>query len=127
MPYQELADQMMARLLPNAQGEERYCVEVMTIAALRLEQDPGRQMLADHLSEFLPGDPGSDRSNLCLLAGFVYGLLASQCTADQEWLEKLREHLRGYMDLVIQLSTGQCKRLADQLSGVFASLVEAHE
>ena len=124
-PDQELTEQMMARLVPGGQGEVRYCAEVMTIAALRLKHGPGRQALLDHLPELLPGEAGSRKANLCLLGGFVFGLLAQHGVPAPEWLDKLREHLQGYLNLVMQMSSGDCKRLSDQLTGVFASLAEA--
>jgi len=125
LPQQELTEQMMARLLPNEKGDVRFCIEVMTISALRLEQGPGRQLLAGHLSELLPGDDGTQRADLCLLGGLIYGLLAQQASSNQEWLDKLREHLQRYLDLVMKMSPRDCKRLKDQLGGVFAYLSEA--
>ena len=123
-PDQALTEQMMVRLLPSGQGEVRYCVEVMTVAALRLKVGPGQQALSDHLLELLPSESGSCKANLCLLGGFVYGLLAQHGANSQEWLDKLREHLQGYLNLVTEMNTGDCTRLSEQLRGVFASLAE---
>lgn len=124
-PDQELTEQMMARLLPYGQGEVRYCVEVITVATLRLEQGPGRQVLADHLPELLAGEAGSCKANLCLLGGFVFGLLAQKWTTTPEWLEKLREHLQGYLGLVMAMRDVECIHLGEQLSVVLTSLAEA--
>jgi len=120
-PDNELTSQMMARILPEGQGEVRYCVEVMTVAALRLQHSEGRRALSDHLPELLPGGAGVCRANLCLLGGLVFGLLAQQSAPGQEWLGKLREHLLGYLEVVMGMSAGDCDELATNLAGVFAS------
>lgn len=123
-PDPELTEGMMARLLPAGQGDVRYCIEVMTVAALRLKYSPGRQALIEHLPELLPAESGSCKADLCLVGGFVYGLLARNGANTQEWLDKLREHLQGYLKLVMEMSAADCQRLADKLRGLFASLAE---
>ena len=95
-PDPELTEQMMARLLPNGQGEMQYCIEVMTIAALRLKHSPGqytfnaasaKSCCREDCERFIvramycpaiirQAISGSTQANLCLLGGFVYGLLA---------------------------------------------------
>ena len=117
----DLAEQLMARLLPAGQGDVRYCVEMMTIAALRLHS-AGRQALLEHLPYILPGEGGARRASLCLLGGFVFGILAQQGAPGQEWLGKLREHLQGYLDAVVGMGREDCNKLAAQLAGVFAAL-----
>jgi len=126
-PDQELTEQMMARLLSGGKGDVGYCVEVMTIAALRLKNGPGRQALLRHVPELLSGEDGSRRSNLCLLGGFVFGLLAQHSANTGEWLDKLREHLQGYLSLVMGMNAADCKPLAEELNRVITSLVEEPE
>jgi hypothetical protein len=120
----DLVEQMMTRLLPVGQGDVRYCVEVMTIVALRLRHSPGRQTLLEQLPYILPGESDACRANLCLLGGFVFGILAQQNASSQEWLGKLREHLQGYLEAVMMMGSQDCNRLADQLASVFAALGE---
>jgi hypothetical protein len=127
MPDPEMTEQIMARLMPSGQGEVRYCLEVMTIAALRLKRSPGRQVLMDHLPELLPGESGSCKANLCLLGGFIYGLLAQHGATAPGWLDKLREHIQGYLHLVTEMNEADCNRLAKQLAGVFALLAKVEE
>jgi hypothetical protein len=112
----------MMRLLPDGQGEVRYCVEVMTVAALRLQHTAGWRVLSEHLPTFLPGETGARLADLCLLGGFVFGILAQQSAPGQEWLGKLREHLQGYLDAVMEMGREDCSKLAAQLAGVFAAL-----
>jgi DNA-binding PadR family transcriptional regulator len=126
-PDPELTRQMIARLQPSGYGAMRYCVEVMTIAALRLKHNPSRQGLVDPSSILLTDDPGLCQANLCLLGGFVYGLLVQQGANQPEWLDMLREQLLGYLDLVMEMSSGDCTRLAEQLRAVFALLEEVQE
>ena len=118
----DLVEQLMARLLPAGQGDVRYCVEVMTIAALRLQHSAGRQMLLEHLPHILPGEGEACQANLCLLGGFVFGILAQKSAPGQEWLGKLREHLQGYLDAVMEMGSEDCGKLAVQLASVFATL-----
>jgi DNA-binding PadR family transcriptional regulator len=120
-PDNELTGQMMARLLPDGQANIRFCVEVMTVAALRLQGSQGGQALYDHLPELLPGQSSACRANLCLLGGFVFGLLAQQNAPGQEWLGKLREHLQGYLEAVMGMNDQECGELAARLDSVFAS------
>jgi hypothetical protein len=117
----------------------------MTIAALRLKHSPGQATLLEHLSKLLPadfspgetspsatspgdispGENGSCQAHLCLLGGFVYGLLVQHAASSQEWLEMLHEHLQSYLNLVMKMSAGDCTRLAGQLRTVFTSVAEA--
>jgi hypothetical protein len=120
----DLADQLMARMLPAGHGEVRYCVEVMTVAALRLQGSAGQQVLLEHLPYLLPAEGGACQANLGLLGGFVFGILAQQCAPDQDWLAKLHEHLLGYLDAVLKMSSDDCHKLAAQLTGMFAALGE---
>lgn len=122
-----LAMQLMARMLPAGQGEVRYCAEVMTVAALRLQNSAGRQALWGHLPYFLgapeksiSGEGRACQANLCALGGFVFGVLAQQNEPGQEWLDKLSEHLRGYLEAVSAMGGEQCNQLAAQLATIFA-------
>lgn len=120
----ELVEQLMQRLLPAGQGKVRYCAEVMTVAALRVQHSAGRQALLENLAFFLPGTGESCQARLGLLGGFVFGVLAQQSAPGQEWLGKLGEHLQGYLEEVMELGSEDCTRLAAQLKGVFAALGE---
>jgi predicted ArsR family transcriptional regulator len=118
----ELVEQLMRRLLPVGQGDVGYCVEVMTVAALRLQHGAGQRALTEHLPYILPVKGQACQANLCLLGGFVFGLLAQQSTPGQEWLDKLREHLQGYLEAVMRMGSQGCNKLAIQLEGLFAAL-----
>ncbi len=118
----ELVEQLMQRLLPVGQGDVGYCVEVMTVAALRLQHGAGQQTLSEHLPNILPLKGQACQANLCLLGGFVFGLLAQQTSPGQEWLGKLREHMQGYLEAVMRMDSGECDQLGAKLAGLFAAL-----
>jgi hypothetical protein len=120
----DLFDEMIARLLPPGQGDVRYCSEVITVAALRLQSSPARQALQEHLTYFLGAENGACQTNLGLLGGFVLGILAQQNVPGEEWLGKLREHLQGYLATVMGMGGEECAELAAQLKGIFAALRE---
>jgi len=120
----ELVRQLMARLLPTGQGNVRYCVEVMTIAVLRLQHNPARQTLLEHLPYILTSQQDTCQANLCFLGGFVFGVLAQQNAPGPEWLNQLRDHLQAYFASVMQMDRQECAELTLQLTHVFAVLGE---
>jgi hypothetical protein len=80
-------------------------------------------MLLDHLPHILPaGEP--TRENLSLLGGFAFGILAQECVEDDEWVQKLFEHIQQYLSIVLRLNQQECNQLAGALSKVFARLTE---
>jgi len=119
-----LVAQLMARLPATGHGDVRYCEEVMTVAALRLQHTPGQRVLLEHLPNLLPAQASACQANLCLLGGFVFGILAQQDASSHEWLARLREHLPAYLAAVMQMSPLDCQKLAGRLAGVFAALGE---
>jgi len=58
---QELIKEVLARTPPEGPGPLRYCVEVMTIAALRLRSSAGRRLLLEYLPGILPGVESATR------------------------------------------------------------------
>jgi len=124
-PDNELTEQILARIPSNGGREARYCLEVMVVAALRLGRDGGQRVLLERLPGMLSGGGSACKANLSLLGGFVFGLLAQQSAPGQEWLDKLLEHIQGYLDLVIRMDPEDCNDLAIQMNGMLAALAEA--
>jgi hypothetical protein len=118
----ELAEEMLARIPPQGEGEVRYCVEVMTIMALRLRQSSGREVFQAFFPAILPTKTQTYRANLTLLGGFAFGLLAQECSIDQEWVQKLFEHVQHYQDIIISMSPESCRQLGEYLVTVFKPL-----
>jgi hypothetical protein len=120
---EELAAEVLARVPDIEGGDISYCVEIMTVVALRLKKGSGRKLLLDHLPKMLPaGDPR--RENLALLGGFAYGILAQECVEDDEWVQKLWVYIQQYLRIVLQLDPQECDQLARALSEVFTRLME---
>jgi DNA-binding PadR family transcriptional regulator len=119
----ELAGELFARVPDVDGGEIAYCVEIMTIVALRLQRGSGRKLLLDYLPEILP-DGDRTRENLALLGGFAFGILAGECDEDDEWIQKLFLYIQQYLEIVLQLKPQECARLAEALSEVFARLTD---
>lgn len=123
----ELAGEILARVPDIEQGEISYCVEIMTIVAMRLKKGSGRKLLLDYLPDMLPaGD--STRENLSLLGGFAFGLLAQECVDDEEWVLKLFVYIQQYISIVLQLNPLESQQLTKTLSEVFIRLTaEKHD
>jgi DNA-binding Lrp family transcriptional regulator len=114
----ELAAEFLARVPDIEQGELSYCIELMTIVALRMKDGCGRKLLLDYLPGILPGGEPT-RENLSMLGGFAFGIVAQECGEDTEWVEKLFVHIQQYFSIVLQLDSQERKQLAGALSGVF--------
>ncbi len=118
----DLVEQMMSRLAPPGQGEVRYCAEVITIAALRLQQTSGWSLFCEYMPSLIPAENKLLRANLCLMSGFLFGLLAQQSTPGQEWFVKLREQLQICLDEVLMMEEDDLQMLASQVTEVFSAL-----
>lgn len=124
----ELAVEMLARVPPDEPEVIRYCVEVMTIIALRLRRSTGRQILMNYLPHILPALDSSCRPRLGLFGGFALGVLADEMQEGKEygeWERELLEHVIHYQSLVQEMQPYACRRLASCLWEVFAPLQPA--
>lgn len=117
----ELTEEVLARVPDIEQGELSYCVEIMTIIALRLRSTSGRKLLLEYSTKILPVSRTMP-ADLTLLGGFALGILAQECREDDEWFQKLFVHIQQYLNIVLQLNPQECDQLARALSGVFQRL-----
>jgi len=85
LPKKDVAQELLARIPPDGPCEIRYCMEVMTVVALRLRARAGQQILLAYLPQLLAAGEADPRANLTLLGGFAFGLLVQEETADHEW------------------------------------------
>lgn len=115
----DLAEEMLARVPPDEPEILRYCVEVMTVIALRLRRRAGRQLLLDYLGELLPAQEEVCRANLSLLGGFALGILAEEAQNDEQWTQELLVHVRLYQQLVLEMEPDVCRRLTTHLEETF--------
>lgn len=118
----EMAQEMLARTPPDESQTLRYCIEVMTVIALRLRHHASRQLLAGYLDHFLSREGRSCRSGLSLLGGFALGVMAEEDGADEAWEQELLEHVWQYQTLVVDMDPATCRRLALLLEDVVAPL-----
>ena len=78
----QLAQEMLARVPPEGPVVLRYCIEVMTIVALRLGRGTGRRLLVEYLPQILENGHIVTRASLSLLGGFALAALANEATGD---------------------------------------------
>ncbi len=121
----ELVQEMLARISSEGKSQVQYCVEVMTIVALRIRNIKGRILLKKFFPELLPDTKPTRRTNLCLLGGFALGMLAIEDSSDREWEQQLLEHVQVYMDIVTKMDIRRCQLLGEKLTRVFATLGES--
>ena len=114
-----LADEMLARVPPDEPEVLRYCVEVMTIIALRLRRRGSQQTLLDYLVELLPTNDEVCRARLTLMGGFALGVLADEAQSDEKWAQELLVHMEHYQRLVLKIEPAVCRRLAQILGETF--------
>ncbi len=118
----ELTQALLARVPREGPAPVRYCLEVMTIVALRLR---GRQRvtLAGWLPALLRPPEGGDRPSLGLLGGWALSALAADDKLDEAWRREALAHLRHYQALVIEMDPSLCRLLSEGLWEIFAPLL----
>jgi len=121
----ELVQEMLASISSEGKSQVQYCVEVMTIVALRIRNIKGRNLLKNFFPEMLPETKPASRTNLCLLGGFALGLLAIEDISDREWEQQVFENVQAYIDIVTKMDIKRCQLLGEKLTRVFATLGES--
>lgn len=125
LPEEELGIEMLARIAPDSGNPQvNYCMEVMTIIILRLKQSDGYKLLSTHFPKIWSEDGQMSRTNLCLLGGFAFGILAEHDSSDQEWTEMLFEHVQQYLTITMQLSAEECSKLSEYIATIFSTSIE---
>ncbi len=125
LPHPDLGQEMLARIPPTDGNEQvSYCMEVMTILVLRLKQSDGLDLLSSHLSKMLSDDGTMTQTNLCLLGGFAFGILAEHDSADNEWTDMLFEHVQQYVMIIMQLSAKECQIISQYITTTFTTPIE---
>jgi hypothetical protein len=119
----EIADELLARIPDIDPGELSFCVEIMTIIALRLKPSFGRKILLDHLATLLPVKDAA-REDLALFGGFALGILVQENVADHDWCQHLFGYVQQYLNIVFTLNPQECQQLAQVLTDVFIRFSE---
>jgi hypothetical protein len=114
----DLAQEVLARLPDIEDRQISFCVELLTVAALRMQEDAGRRIWLEYLPVVLNRNP-STRENLALLGGFALGILAQEKVPGDEWIQNFLAYIQRYLSIVNQLDPGDCDQLAEALHIVF--------
>jgi DNA-binding PadR family transcriptional regulator len=117
-----LTQALLAHVPPAGPAPVRYCLEVMTVVALRVR---GRQR--DQLAAWLPAllrpPEGGDPASLSLLGGWALNTLAAETETDEAWRREALAHLRRYQALVIAMDPAACRALSAALDEMFTPLL----
>ena len=124
IPNPGVAEALLARIPPDSNGAIGYCLEVMTIVALRLRERDGQKILRAYLPALLKGDKGDLRNNLVLIGGFAFGIFAQEETSHDEWSQLLLDHVRHYQDIVTAMTAEELRQLAESLALIFKPIKE---
>jgi DNA-binding MarR family transcriptional regulator len=119
---EELAQELLARTPPDEPPTLRYCLEVMTVVALRLRRHADGAWLAAQAQALLAASEENCRAALSLLGGLALGALGDDEDGSEAWQEELQEHLWQYQALVVDMAPSTCRRLAQGLEELFAPL-----
>jgi hypothetical protein len=121
----ELATTVLACISPEGSDAMRYCVEVITIIALQLRSQEGRELFLEYLSILIPASNPVSTPDLMLLSGFALGLLVSEQSDHREMNCEVIEHIQEYQKLVAGMNAHQRRELADSLQDVSVLLTES--
>jgi hypothetical protein len=124
VPYQDVIEEMLARIPVDGQGQARYCLEVMTILALRLQKCSRMGTVLEYLPDLLSGEDRGSRAGLCTLASFAAGVLAQECSPDPGWMAELMSYIRQFTQIVMEMDPAECRQLEQTLATAFASSSE---
>lgn len=119
----DLAREMLARTPADETPTLRYCIEVMTVAALRLQRHAARERITAQVQALFEASEGDCRAALTLLGGIALGVLGSDDGGSNTWHEELLAHIWQYQKLVVDMDAVACRRLAHHLQQLFAPLV----
>lgn len=119
---EELAHELLARTPPDEPPTLRYCLEVMTVVALRLRRHVQQDRLAVQAQALLAASEQNCRAALSLLGGLALGALGDDEDGSDAWQEELLEHIWQYQALVVDMAPDACRRLAQRLEELFAPL-----
>lgn len=121
-----LAEEIVARVPPDAPEALRYCFEVMTVLILRLGEGTGRHILAERLPLLLEKKGAVSRPGLLLLGGFVLGLLANENPLDLERDQPILEYVERYQAMVMEMEPRLYRRLGDGIKDMLALVIKSY-
>ena len=121
----DLADELIARIPPDAPETFRYCFEVITLLILRLGKNTGRKVLLERMPQMFGWKESFSKSGLIILGGFILGLLASDNSLILERDQPILEYVQRYQSLVSEMEPRLANRLANNIYDMFSSVLKA--
>ena len=121
----DLADELIARIPPDAPETLRYCFEVITLLILRLGKNTGRKILVERMPQILEWKESFSKSGLIILGGFILGLLATDNSLILERDQPILEYIQRYQSLVSEMEPRLANRLANNIYDMFSSVLKA--
>jgi energy-coupling factor transport system substrate-specific component len=118
----DLGHEVLGRLPTGETPALQYCLEVMSVIALRLKQGIGLKLVLDFIPNLLPDVDTTSMDDLRLFGGFALGVLARENVDDDRWREELYEHVKRYSILITEMSPDQQLKLAQSLNELYNSL-----
>ncbi len=118
----DLGHEVLGRLPTGETEALQYCLEVMSVIALRLKRGIGLKLLLDFVPNLLPKVDTTDIGDLALFGGFALGVLARENFEDDRWRQELYEHVKRYQTLLTEMSPEQQLQLAQSLNELYTSL-----
>ena len=121
----ELADELIARIPPDAPETLRYCFEVITLLIMRLGKNTGRKVLHERMPQILGWKESFTKSGLIILGGFILGLLATDNSLNLERDQLILEYLQRYQSLVSEMEPRLANSLANNIFDMFSMVLKA--
>ena len=121
----DLADELIARIPPDAPETLRYCFEVITLLILRLGKNTGRKILVERMPQILEWKESFSKSGLIILGGFILGLLATDNSLILERDQPILEYIQRYQSLVSEMEPRLANRLANNIYDMFSLVLKA--
>jgi len=127
IPQLDVALDLLARIPPEGPGPLDYCLGVITVIALHLHEQQSPNTLITYLPQILPEGELDYQTHLTLFGGFAYGLMAQNGIDDQNWSQKLLEHILYYQELVQQMTAAEGVQLAQAIGALFVPLAQVSQ
>ncbi len=121
----ELANELIARIPPDAPETLRYCFEVITLLIVRLGKNTGRKVLVERMTQILEWKESFSKSGLIILGGFILGLLATDNSLILEREQPIFEYVQRYQSLVTKMEPQLVNRLAKNIYDMFSLVLQA--
>jgi len=119
----EIGQELIARVPPEGEEKIQFCIEVMTILALRLHKKESLHTLREYALEIIPRGDIPHRAFLLLFGGFALGVLAQEPFDEVDWLQELIIHIVKYQEIVSEFNDKECRRLYEELLDHFSKVL----